>query len=148
MSGIGFYKPTLIFSIPFHHGSGELAARHVVAVHLQSVSGISKELIDAAGREAARSLGARLRRARRLAAAAAAAGIEVERAIADVVRASVPHEAQPGLFDARELHAFEEIVAGAADVDARLSATIERLALRADVTIGRPVLELIVGGAT
>ena len=89
----------------------------------------------------------RLERARRLACRLrqqlhGCAGIEIALA-SHALTSLTPREAQPGLFDERELRAFE---AARTEVDVHRQLLDDRRAVwerQADVRVGRPILELV-----
>jgi superfamily II DNA or RNA helicase len=120
-------RSVLVFSVPLVDGSGAVVERHVVSLLVEDHANV-----DAARARAGEALAARARRL----------SIHLQRQLPRLVRTEIalashvvmgltPPEAQPGLFDQRELRAFEA---------ARTEADIHRQ--RLDVNVGRPILEL------
>jgi superfamily II DNA or RNA helicase len=129
----------LVFSVPLVDGSGAVVEHHVVALRVADVTNV-----DAARALARVTLASRARRlARRLRQHLhGCAGVEIALA-SHVLTSLTPREAQPGLFDERELRAFE---AARTDADVHRQLLDDRRAdweRQADVRVGRPILELV-----
>ncbi len=143
----------LVFVVPFVDRAGGQAEAHLGVVRVRagadvehlSPTTLPEALITAAGRLAVRSLQARLRRARRIRAAETSARGARERALADALgRTMHIGEAQPGLFDARAVSAFEAARTASDEIAARRDRVLARLRLQAGLDVGRPVLHLVI----
>ena len=132
----------LIFTVPLFDGSGGLLELALRATRVGAAIP-TRATIEAASQAVLASLAPRARRLRRLTHSHLASLVDRERAIARAMHTSAPREAQPGLFDARELRSFEEATLTAAAIDRDRDLAIERLSRRVDIVPGRPRLELI-----
>jgi superfamily II DNA or RNA helicase len=129
----------LVFSVPLVDGSGAVVERHSVALRAADVTNVdaTRALASVTLAPRARRLARRLRQLQH-----GRAGVEIALA-SHVLTSLTPRDAQPGLFDERELRAFEA---------ARTEADMHRQLLddrrvdwerQADVSVGRPILELV-----
>lgn len=132
----------LVFSIPFVDGTGSLVERHLSAVRSHH-----PHTIDEAAGIALAAVMPQLARARSLMKDAVTLQIESERALVAAMLREGPREAQPGLFDGAARLAFDAAQAAAVDLERELARTTDRLHLGADITAGRPTLEMVVGNA-
>ena len=137
-------RSVLVFSVPLLDGSGSLVERHVVAV---CVAGVDRwpdpETIDAARLLAARALTVRVKRLRVCLQRRAGAEIRLESAIvAHLLTDEQPRETQPGLFDRRELRAFDSARTDADEIRQALNDRRADLNRTSEIAAGRPVLEL------
>jgi superfamily II DNA or RNA helicase len=137
----------LIFSVPITDGAGSQLEEHVVAVRVprgRAAGGTDRTAIEAARELALRTLTTRVARVRRWLLGRHVAETARDRALSEAIDLDeYPAEAQPGLFDRRDLRAFETARRAAAAVR---DETDERRAERdriADAEAGRPILALI-----
>ncbi len=130
-----------VFSVPLLDRAGSVVEMHVVAVPIAGA--VNRDVLAEAGRAALARLRPRLHRVRRWRAGAVSRRMPVERAIADTMRSAIAVEAQPGLFDATALRAFEADRGITGDIDQQFETAAGRLHLAADVEPGRPVLEIL-----
>jgi hypothetical protein len=136
----------LVFSVPILDRTGFVLERHIVMVSVaqlrRTMPGF-EQIVDAARAGAAHSLQARARRLQHIGQSRQALDATFDRVLADEIRNEwVPAEAQPGLFDRREVTLFEAARQEARTLEAEL---VHELGIRdeeASIDIGRPVLEL------
>lgn len=147
----------LVFSVPLLDGTGGVVEQHIVAVRLprqaaaralHQDTGKSRDaairdaVLEAARQVAVRSLAPRVRRVMRFLLGRAPVDAARERALAEVLVATCyPEEVQPGLFDRRDLRAFEAARRTSLDIHRDADRRIEPAPPA--VTIGHPVLALI-----
>jgi superfamily II DNA or RNA helicase len=131
----------LIFSVPLIDGSGGLVERHVVAVRIEpSPTRAVVEIVraHAAGALAARARRLSIRLRRRL-----NDRIQFEALLASqAVQSLSMDEAQPGLFDQRELSAFEAARSEAQAIRQTLDNRRTDWERQSAISVGRPVLEV------
>ena len=132
-------RSLLVFSVPIVDGSGSVIERHVVSLRVDDAT-----KVDDARTRAREAIAARAKRLAVRFQEELRARVQTEIALAShVVTSLTPREAQPGLFDQRELRAFE---AGRAEAESHRQRLDDRRAdweRQTDVTVGRPVLELV-----
>jgi hypothetical protein len=104
-----------------------------------------RAVLTAAGVVAARRLGARVRRLRRMLVASVERAMATEEHVARRMRAEhSPPEVQPGLFSRRDLGAFTRKRETAAALDRAARAAGANLERAATLDVGAPVLALVV----
>ena len=141
-----------VFSIPMMDGSGAILERRVVAIRIDlerepARAGQAAVLVRAT-QLAIAALGARRRRAARLAADAVRRRLGTERAIGDHLRLiGYPDEMQAGLFDHAASRAFAAGRRQMDDLDRAVRAATDRRQRQSEIQIGRPELFLILRGA-
>jgi superfamily II DNA or RNA helicase len=139
----------LIFSTPLLDDTGATLEQHVVAVRLPrpvAAPRLDRALVGAARAAAFRSLVPRAARVARILVRQAGVISARERALAGVLIAAVdPVEAQPGLFDRRELAAFEAARAARREIRSAAAGRPE-CGAGPTVAIGRPALVLVIAG--
>ncbi len=138
-------KSLLVFSVPLIDGAGGVAERHIVAIRVEGLRWLQRDRVqvEAARAMAATALVARARRLtvrmRRLSAVRS----RVEAALmSEVIEELAPDEVQPGLFDQRELRAFESLQRVAVDIQRFADDRRANWDREAGISVGRPVLEL------
>jgi superfamily II DNA or RNA helicase len=136
----------LVFAVPLLDNTGGVLEQHVVGVRLpRGRPALNDPTIEAGRHVAARSLAPRVRRVIRLLAGLAPVEAARERALAGVLMATCyPGEVQPGLFDRHDVRAFEMARRMSLDIGRDADARSEPSA--PIVTVGRPVLALILDG--
>jgi superfamily II DNA or RNA helicase len=136
----------LVFSVPILDRTGIVIERHVVAV---SVAGLDRrtagfeQIVDRARAEATRTLEKRVRRLQQVVHSRLAREAAFDRVLAEEIRDEwIPAEAQPGLFDRRELAAFEAARREGLVLEAALDDEVVSRREQAVIEVGRPALEL------
>ncbi len=143
----------LVFSVPILDRTGVVVERHVVALSVPNPGGSCSErnrgthalarIVEAARAVAARSVEKRVRRVQRRVRARLGVVAAFDHGLASEIRDEwVPAEAQPGLFDRRELAAFEAARRAGLSLERELDAERDVRARQAIIDAGRPVLEL------
>lgn len=137
-------RSVLVFSVPVLDGSGSVVERHIVAVCVAGVDRLpGPATIDAARLLAARALSLRVKRLKVHLHRRAVAEIRLESAIvARLLTDELPREVQPGLFDRRELRAFDSARTDADEIRQALDDRRGDLNRMSEISAGRPVLEL------
>lgn len=133
----------LVFSVPLVDRSGALVEQHVVPVRLRS-SVVDRETVEAARRVAARVLSKRAVLVSRGVRARFVAAAACERAIRETL-ASIrcPDEVQPGLFDRRDVRAFDAARRAAADLRVGANPSGDVADGLPAIRVGSPTLELV-----
>jgi superfamily II DNA or RNA helicase len=139
----------LVFSVPLLDDGGALIEQGLVVLHAAGAPDGRAEwasVVEEARRIAARRLLPRARRVARILRTAQDALAAHEIAIADeLVGRCAPGELQPGLFDARAQRAWDAARQEVARIERLASSRRIGGARAAEVSAGRPVLELILG---
>jgi superfamily II DNA or RNA helicase len=134
----------LVFSVPLLDGAGSVVERHCVVIAVAGLTASPDQAtIEAARALAARALAARVKRLRlrlrrRLDGEIRLESLLVSRLVTDVW----PEEAQPGLFDRRDLRAFDAARTDVEEIRKRLEDRRADLEKVSEIGAGRPVLEL------
>jgi hypothetical protein len=131
-------RSVLVFSVPLLDESGAVVEHHVVPLCVEDHTRVDSARALAKNALEARAARLTVRLRRRL-----HDRVEAEHALASRVLTGLnPRDAQPGLFDQRELHEFETARAEAALHRLRLADRHSGWERETDVKVGRPVLEL------
>jgi hypothetical protein len=131
-------RSVLVFSVPLLDESGAVVEHHVVPLCVEDHTRVDSARALAKNALEARAARLTVRLRRRL-----HDRVEAENALASRVLTGLnPRDAQPGLFDQRELHEFETARAEAALHRQRLADRHSGWERETDVKVGRPVLEL------
>jgi superfamily II DNA or RNA helicase len=135
------HQSLLVCSVPLIDGSGSVVEQHAVAI---CVAGqVDPEVIDASLARAAETLNARSRRLRvRLAREFTRRMIVETEILARLASDLSPDEGQPGLFDQRELRAFETARGEAEDLRRILETRRVDWLRQSEVSVGHPSLEV------
>jgi hypothetical protein len=142
----GHGRTLALFSVPILDGRGEVIERQVMVIGLPAgMSALPGQLRDAAG-SAAGHFQPRVARIRRLILKQLEQRIRRETLIARELARATPVERQPGLFDRRESRALEALTQTNAEVDLQLEHQLTMLGAVAVVSVGTPVLELVLVG--
>ena len=141
----------LVFSVPLLDHAGAVVERILVAVTSQTAPAPANlaEIVSAARRVIEQQVSSRLSRVRALMRRSAADGDRLDRMLVARIAAEwVPVAVQPGLFDAREIRAFDAAREAGHGLDEDLAARLDRHRQRAAIDVGRPLLELVLGVRT
>ena len=135
------HQSVLVFSVPLLDGSGTIVEQHAVAIRVAGP--VDPQTIDAATATAVRTVTARARRLcvrlnRQLARRLVTESSILTRLALDLS----PDEAQPGLFDQRELRAFETARGEAEDLRRLLESRRADWSRECEITIGQPTLDV------
>jgi superfamily II DNA or RNA helicase len=131
----------LVFTVPMVDGSGTIVEQHAVALCVRGP--IDPRAIAAATARAAEVFASRSRRLRCRLEREFDRRIDIETAILSRLAANLsPDEAQPGLFDARELRAFEAARGEAEDLRRLLENRRADWTRQCEISVGPPNLEV------